>query len=108
MIETEQVDAECRRALLGLLVVAGTHEKAAPRALFGGIRQRHEIGDVAVSTEQRAAAFVRIRLLAVRTDRLVDRRGDRHARLKGSRSVGSRSVGSRSVGSRSVSSRSIS
>jgi hypothetical protein len=40
---------------------------------------------------------VRIRLLAVRTDCLVDGRGDRHARLKGSRSVGSRSVSSRSI-----------
>jgi hypothetical protein len=96
MIETEQVDAQRRRALLGLPVVAGTHEEAPPRALFGGIGQRHEIGDMAVASEERAAAFVRIGLLAVRSDCLVDGGGDRQiVRLKGSRSFDSRSFGSR-------------
>jgi hypothetical protein len=104
MIETKQLDAEVGRALLRLPVIAGANEKAAPRAFFGRIRQRHEIGDRAVASEQRAAAFVRVGLLAVRADRLIDRRRDRQrpsdARLKGSRSFGSRSFGSRSFGSR--------
>src|SRR6476646_7166261 len=91
MIEAEQVDAQRRRALLGLPIVAGTHEKAPPWALFGGVWQRHEIGHVPVASEEGAAAFVRIRLLAVRADRLIDRRRDSQAaRLKGSRSVASR------------------
>src|SRR3954447_2818924 len=99
MIETEQLDAEFSRALLRLPVIAGADEEAAPWAFFGRIRQRHEIGDRAVASEQRAAAFVRVGLLAVRADRLIDCRRDREgagdARLKGSRSFGSRSFGSR-------------
>src|SRR3954454_23337520 len=104
MIETEQLDAEFGRALLRLPVIAGANKEAAPWTFFGRIRQRHEIGDRAVASEQRAAAFVRIGLLAVCANRLVDGRCDRQgagdARLKGSRSFGLRSFGLRSFGSR--------
>src|SRR3954468_2827028 len=94
MIEPEQLDAEFGRALLRLPIIAGANEEAAPWAFFGRIRQRHEIGDRAVASKQRAAAFVRVGLLAVRANRRVDRWRDRQragdARLKGSRSLGSR------------------
>src|SRR3954454_11903514 len=106
MIETQQLDAKLGGAPLRLLVVGRPDEEAAPRTLFGGIRQRQEIGDTPVASKQRAAAFVRVGLVAVHTNRLIDRRRDRQrpdARLKGSRSLGSRSFGARSFGSRSIS-----
>src|SRR5438132_681201 len=77
MIETKQLDAEFGRALLRLAVIAGGDEKAAPWAFFGRIRHRHELGDRALGSEQRAAAFGRARVLAVRPHRRVARRRGR-------------------------------
>src|SRR5437016_5936195 len=99
MIEPEQLGAELARAALRVAIVGGPHEKPAARTFFGRIRQPDDIAHPPVPADERAAALVRIRLLPVRADRLVDAPGDRQraslariARLPGSRSIGSRSV----------------
>ena len=72
MVEPEQLAAEFGRPPLRELVIRRPDHEAASRPLFRGVGERHNRGDAAVAPDERAAAFVRIRLLAVNADRGVD------------------------------------
>src|SRR5690606_8804389 len=72
MIEPEQLGAGLRGRLLRGSIVLRAHEEAAPRPLFRRVRQRPRGLDDPVAPDERAAAFVRIRLDAVGADRVGD------------------------------------
>src|SRR5262245_21004097 len=72
MVEAEQFATELGRALLGQLVIRRPNQKTAARSFFGGVRQGDGIGHAIASSHEGAAALVRIRLLAVPPDHLVD------------------------------------
>src|SRR5438093_8763418 len=91
MIEPEQLGADFGRAALGFTIVGRTHEKTTARPLFGRVRQRDDRAHMTVSSNERAAAFVRIRFLPVRTNGVVDWRRDRETTISHSRSRSSRS-----------------
>src|SRR5204863_10019944 len=63
--------AEFAGASLGQTIVGRPHQEPAPRSFLRRIRQRLGVVDDAASANQRAATFVRIRLLAVTANRRV-------------------------------------
>ena len=72
MVEPEELGAKFRRASFRRNVVLRTNKKTPPRPLVGRIRERQRRRDHTVAPIQGAAAFVRIRLGAVRTNRMLN------------------------------------
>jgi len=68
MVEPKQLAREGRCLLLGQPVVRRTDQKATTWSLFSGVGQRHGCRDMAIGTDQRAAALVRIGLFAMPAD----------------------------------------
>src|SRR5205809_479718 len=91
MIKPQQLAAELRRPAFRHSIIRRAHEKPAPRPLFGRVWKRHgrrdlaprpamsdipTIADITGIAYQGAAAFMRIRLLAMTPDRIVHGRID--------------------------------
>ena len=72
MIEAKQLEAELARPRFRETVVGRPNQKAPPRTFLGRVRQRHDAADMTVASDERAAALVRIRLLAVPPDSYID------------------------------------
>src|ERR1700722_4278527 len=72
VIEPEQPPSNISGPLLGQPVVRRPDEKSTPRSFLGRIGQRDGGGRTTARADQRTAAFVRVRLLAVSPDRVLD------------------------------------
>jgi hypothetical protein len=73
MVKPEQIETGLPGLFFGNAVITRLHEKAAPRSLLGGVRQRVRPVHHAVAAEHGAATFVGKRLTSVRTDGVVNR-----------------------------------
>src|SRR4051812_18972108 len=82
VIEAEELEAASGRLALGRLVVGGADEEAPSRSFLRGVRQGERRRNLARGAEQRAAALVRERLLAVGLDGVGNARAERQ-RLAG-------------------------
>ena len=76
MVEADQVGAQLAGAPLRGEVILGAHKESPARTLFCCVRQPEGGDDLAVVTEQCAAAFVRVGVNSMLTD------GVRHSCLK--------------------------
>ena len=68
VVEAKQLGTELARAPLGREVVLGPNEKSPARTFLRRVRQPEGVEHVAIAPEERAAAFVRIRLDSMLTN----------------------------------------
>src|SRR5712691_7411560 len=74
VVEAEQLASQLARAPLCRAIIRRRYPKPRPRPLVRHIRQRQRLGGDAVTANQRAAAFVRIRVVAVSPNRRINLR----------------------------------
>src|SRR5437762_10109759 len=91
MVEPEELRAELRRAALRSSIIGVAHAESPARALVRDVRQRQSRHEPAVASDERPAALVRIRLLAVTPNHAVELPGQHQRAITHRPSKSSRS-----------------